>query len=273
MGVARCDGPKFQIKENDMSKMRSDCVFSKLTPEQVETLEGWLFEENLSYKDALERAQKEFGIESSLTGLRRFYGRLAKERGRESLTEAMSMCVEAAALGHDDVLRAGLLTMANACAVQYLMQPPKDIRQFTAMLRAMTSAQSQEMKWIKFEREDGQYWRSRVMGEARKRKDEEEERERVEMNEDRSGEKEARQEAGNAAKTPEKTEAVNSESKTGLRVNATSPRPSPYQADSRGESKRPLTPTLSPSVGEGEGRVRHADKASGAAVVVPLKAA
>ena len=98
-----------------MSKMRSDCVFSKLTPEQAELLESWLFEENLSYKDALERAQKEFGIGGSLTGLRRFYGRLAKERGRESLTEAMSMCVEAAALGDNATLRAGLLTMQPIC--------------------------------------------------------------------------------------------------------------------------------------------------------------
>ena len=132
-----------------MSKMRSDCVFSKLTPEQAETLEGWLFEENLSYKEALERAQKEFGIGGSLTGLRRFYGRLAKERGRESLTAAMSMCVEAAALGDNATLRAGLLTMANMCAVQFMTESPRDIKQITALLRALTSAQAQELKRVK----------------------------------------------------------------------------------------------------------------------------
>jgi hypothetical protein len=261
MSVAWCGGPKFQIKEIVMSKMRSDCVFSKLTPEQVETLEGWLFEENLSYKDALERAQKEFGIESSLTGLRRFYGRLAKERNKESLADAMNVCVQAASLGHDEILRSGLLTMANACAVQYLMQPPKDIKQFTAMLRAMTSAQSQEMKWIKFEREDGQYWRSRVMGEARKRKNEEEERERVEANEMPSEEKEARQEAGNGEKAT--TEKV--ASKTDLRVNATS---SPQTAVRGREVAVSISTPENGSVsGDGAGR------ASGAAVVVPLKAA
>jgi hypothetical protein len=264
-----CDGrshgataeTKFQTKENDMSKMRSDCVFSKLTPEQADTLEGWLFEENLSYKDALERAQKEFGIGGSLTGLRRFYGRLFKERGRESLTEAMSMCVEAAALGHDEVLRAGLLTMANACAVQYLMQPPKDIKEFTAMLRAMTSAQSQEMKWIKFEREEGCNWRSRMRDEARKSKQEEENLQSVAVNEERSEEKEA----GDAAKAT--TEKV--ASKTDLRVNATSPRPSPPQTAERVREVAVSisTPENGSVLGDG------AERASGAAVVVPLKAA
>ena len=43
-----------------MSKLRSDSAWSKLTAEQRETLEGWLFEENIGYKEALERAQKEF---------------------------------------------------------------------------------------------------------------------------------------------------------------------------------------------------------------------
>jgi hypothetical protein len=51
-----------------MNKLRSESVFSQLTPEQVETLEGWLFEENLSYKEALERVQNEFRVEASLRG-------------------------------------------------------------------------------------------------------------------------------------------------------------------------------------------------------------
>jgi hypothetical protein len=177
-----------------MSKMRSDSEYSKLTPEQVETLEGWLFEENMSYKDALERAQKEFGIKSSLTGLRRFYGRLAKERNKDSLADAMSACVDAASLGSDDVLRSGLLTMANVCAVQFLMESPKDVKIFTALLRALTSAQGQEMRRIKFEQEEGRHIRSRVMGAVLKRQEEERRQslERDEENEAQETEKEAK---------------------------------------------------------------------------------
>src|ERR1700749_1786598 len=136
-----------------MSKLRSDCVFSKLTPEQVDRLEGWLFEENMSYKDAFERAQQEFGVGGSLTGLRRFYGHLAKERRREDLTDTMSACVEAAALGDNATLRAGLLAMANMCAVRFMTESPRDIKTITALLRALTSAQGQELRRVKAQKE------------------------------------------------------------------------------------------------------------------------
>jgi hypothetical protein len=247
---------KFQMKENDMSKMRSDCVFSKLTPEQADLLEGWLFEENMSYKDALERAQKEFGIGGSLTGLRRFYGRLAKERGRESLTEGMSMCVEAAALGDNAVLRAGLLTMANMCAVQFMTESPRDIKTITALLRALTSAQAQELKRVKSQSEDDRIregdkelalrrlvqQRGRVLFEEIRQRNAEENEEREKMNE----EKEARE----AAKEG-----------TDMRVNATSPRPSPPKAE-RGSEVAGFIPALENS------RV-----SSGGPPVAPLKAA
>ena len=66
-----------------MGKMRADSAWSKLTAEQRETLEGWLFDENIGYKEALERAQKEFGITSSLSSLADFYQRRARERTPE----------------------------------------------------------------------------------------------------------------------------------------------------------------------------------------------
>jgi hypothetical protein len=255
--VVRPLKPKYQIKENRMSKMRSDCVFSKLTQEQVDTLEGWLFEENLSYKDALERAQKEFGIESSLTGLRRFYGRLAKERNQESLADTMSACVDAAAMGNDDVLRSGLLSMANVCAVQFLMESPKDVKTFTALLRALTSAQGQEMRRIKFEQEEGRHIRSRVMGAVLKRQEEERRR-----SQERDEENEV-PETGKGAKAVEKPT-----SEADSRTNATSPRPSPPKAEREMEVVGSI-PAPKNRVVSGNA----AAKPSQAAVIVPLKAA
>src|ERR1700722_9701341 len=209
-----------------MSKMRSDCVFSKLTPEQAETLEGWLFEENMSYKEALERAQKEFGIGGSLTGLRRFYGRLSKERGRESLTDAMSMCVEAAALGDNGTLRAGLLTMANMCAVQFFTESPRDIKQITSLLRALTSAQAQEMKRVKSQSEEDRIregdrelalrrlvqQRGRVLFEEIRQRNAEENEEREKL---REREEEEAREVAKGAKEEE--------GKADVGINATSP--------------------------------------------------
>jgi len=63
-----------------MRKMREDSTWSLLTPEQRETLEGWLFEENLGYAKTLERVQKEFGVTATMASLGRFYRRRARER-------------------------------------------------------------------------------------------------------------------------------------------------------------------------------------------------
>ena len=254
-----------------MSKMRSDCVFNKLTPEQADTLEGWLFEENLSYQDALERAQKEFGIGGSLTGLRRFYGRLAKERGRESLTEAMSLCVEAAALGDNAILRAGLLTLANQCAIQFMVESPREIKQITALLRALTSAQAQELKRVKSRSEedrisegDQELALRRLIGqrqgvlfeEIRQKNGEEHEvREKLREEAEQEMEHEAPQ-AGMPAKAAKKAG-----DETGARANAASPRPSAPEAE-RGAEVLGFIPTLEKESVSGDGPP-----------VAPLKAA
>jgi hypothetical protein len=68
--------------EKGTGKMRCDSAWAGLTPEQRETLEGWLFEENLGYAEVLERAQKEFGITASKMSLTRFYKRVAAERAQ-----------------------------------------------------------------------------------------------------------------------------------------------------------------------------------------------
>ena len=62
------------------SKLRSDSTWAGLTSEQRETLEGWLFEENLGYAEVLERVQREFGVTASKSSLSRYYQRLAAVR-------------------------------------------------------------------------------------------------------------------------------------------------------------------------------------------------
>src|SRR6266705_6964043 len=47
-----------------MRKMREDSTWNGLTAEQRQKLENWLFERNLGYAEALERAHKEFGVQS-----------------------------------------------------------------------------------------------------------------------------------------------------------------------------------------------------------------
>lgn len=57
---------------------------------QREALEGWLFEENLSYDVALERLHLDFGVRSSRSALERFYRRTAQRRLLERIARNAS---------------------------------------------------------------------------------------------------------------------------------------------------------------------------------------
>ena len=137
-----------------MNKLRSDSAFCRLTPEQVDVLEGWLFEERLGYPKVLEKLKAEFGLETSLTGLGRFYKRLDMERSRASLVDAVEMSGLAVEMLRGGTLKPGMLALANKCAFELMRQSPPPIRKVTALLRAITSAEANAMKQTVFEREE-----------------------------------------------------------------------------------------------------------------------
>ena len=60
---------------NSMKKTRSDSVWGKLAPEQRAQLDQWYFQENLSYREMLERAQKDFEVTASLQSLAAYFQR------------------------------------------------------------------------------------------------------------------------------------------------------------------------------------------------------
>ena len=49
--------------------MRDDSTWNRLTAEQREKLESWLFDENLGYAETLARVQKDFGVEATISSL------------------------------------------------------------------------------------------------------------------------------------------------------------------------------------------------------------
>jgi hypothetical protein len=70
-----------------MSKMKANCTWSLLTPEQRDELERWLFDENMSYREARERVQKEWGVAASIWSVGRFYQSRVNERSLGEVTE------------------------------------------------------------------------------------------------------------------------------------------------------------------------------------------
>src|SRR5579859_5338762 len=63
-----------------MGKLRADSTWSRLSPEQRRVFEGWLFDDNLGYQAARDRAEKEFGVSGSVDSVGRYYRRRAEER-------------------------------------------------------------------------------------------------------------------------------------------------------------------------------------------------
>jgi hypothetical protein len=77
-----------------MSKMKSNCTWSRLTAEQRDQLERWLMEQNMSYQEAKEQVLKEWGIEASIWSVRRFYQRCINEQGMGEVAEVQDTASE-----------------------------------------------------------------------------------------------------------------------------------------------------------------------------------
>lgn len=83
-----------------MPKLRSDSNWRHLSETQMDLLQSWLFEEKLSYKEVLERVEKQFSIKSNATSLGRLYHRLALERKVDDFKEILAWAPTG---NHEDV--------------------------------------------------------------------------------------------------------------------------------------------------------------------------
>ena len=71
-----------------MRKLRDDSTWNQLSAAQRETLESWLFDENLGYAETLARVRQEFDLEASVASLGRYYRRRARERQLLEMVQA-----------------------------------------------------------------------------------------------------------------------------------------------------------------------------------------
>jgi hypothetical protein len=137
-----------------MSKLRSDSAWAALSPEQRETLEGWLFEENLGYKEALERAQKEFGITASLRSLSEYYQRAARERTQEELltVKATAEEIDKAEVNLED-LGATAMTLVAKRMIQLAVESPGKVKEMVSLGRILVANEAQDIKrrWLEME--------------------------------------------------------------------------------------------------------------------------
>jgi len=114
-----------------MKKLRSDALWNELTPEQLEKLDAWLFEENQSYSEILSKAQRELGFKGSDGSLRRYYQRRRQERVMEELAETKGSPEDV------EALRVAAVKMAGTYAYQQLAETPEEVEKWGPALKLM----------------------------------------------------------------------------------------------------------------------------------------
>jgi len=130
-----------------MRKMRDDSTWNQLTAEQRETLEGWLFEENLGYTKTLERVQREFGLEATIASLGRFYRRRARERQVEELVEAQAAADELNDLPVSNAsLREAAVKLVGKAALNLACEKPGELEQLVSFTKLLLQSEDNEIR-------------------------------------------------------------------------------------------------------------------------------
>jgi len=121
-----------------MSKMRDDSTFNQLTPEQRETMEGWLFDENLGYAKTLERVKQEFGLEATISSMGRYYRRRARDRMVEDLLDAQAGAFEVKDLPLNvPVMREALAKILYSAVLKQATEKPGEVEQLAALTKLL----------------------------------------------------------------------------------------------------------------------------------------
>jgi hypothetical protein len=149
-----------KMPRTGMGKLRSDSTWAALTPEQRESLEDWLFEENLGYTEALERAQKEFGVTASKTSLIRFYQRAAAERAKREFLDLETTIREMKGLEVDvPEMRSAAMCLITKRLMKLSLESPEQVKEMAWLGSVLVQNEAQSIKrgWLNIGREKFQY--------------------------------------------------------------------------------------------------------------------
>jgi hypothetical protein len=110
-------------------------------------LERWLFDDNLGYTEARERVQKEFGLETTIWSLARFFRRRAWERPVEQLAEASVSAERLNAMPVSTAsLREAAVKLAGKSALKLAGEKPQDMDHLVAFTRLLLESEENEIR-------------------------------------------------------------------------------------------------------------------------------
>ena len=121
-----------------MRKIRSNAMWNGLSAQEREILERWLFEEQLGYDQALERARSEFGFEGSVSSVRRFYHRMAE------LRMARDLAPDEDGASEEESLRAGMRALGRLFA-QQVTENPTAVKEWRDMARLLLQSEANRL--------------------------------------------------------------------------------------------------------------------------------
>ncbi|HZV34372.1 MAG TPA: hypothetical protein VFB72_07315 [Verrucomicrobiae bacterium] len=150
-----------------MRKLRSDSCWKDLSPEQWETLEGWLLDENISYREAQERLSSEWGLTRSLSSLVRLRKYCAKTRAINGMRETMKAAEKVNESGAN--LEALRDSVRRVLSRRYFEQAAsgENLKELAVVGRLLSESENREIRRerLAFARER---WQFRVTKEAMK---------------------------------------------------------------------------------------------------------
>jgi hypothetical protein len=121
-----------------MNKLRADSHWSRLNKEQRERLDGWLFDDGLTYEEVLRRAKEELGVTASLSSLKRYRQRVAQQQLLYQLTDgtAIARCPKRAD-GARKYSQAMAARLAGMRAMDIMLGQPGQERDLVAFMRQL----------------------------------------------------------------------------------------------------------------------------------------
>jgi hypothetical protein len=130
-----------------MRKLRDDSTWNRLTPDQRETLEGWLFDDNLGYAKTLARVQAEFGLEATVASLGRYYRRRARERQVGELVEAQAAADELNGLPVSVAsLREAAVKLVGKAVLRLAAEQPEQLDQLASFTKLLLASEDNEIR-------------------------------------------------------------------------------------------------------------------------------
>lgn len=128
-----------------ITKVKSTALWNQLSAAHRQTLEDWLFEQRLSYQKAWQRATRELGFTGSISSIRRFYQRAARERQLAAFTHAAKHVkqIRAAKVNTSDLCAASLKA-AGMLLLQQITQSPDQFKHWLPLARLLQRHEESE---------------------------------------------------------------------------------------------------------------------------------